>query len=57
MDLCDHEAIYQGAVARCVLRSELLLRCVWVFTAKNVSLLKSEEIWKPANMHFQFCML
>lgn len=48
MDLFDHEATYQRAVARRVLRSELLLRCVCAFTAKHLSLLESGEIWKPA---------
>ena len=47
MDLFDHEATYQRAVARRVLSSELLLRCVCAFTAKHLSLLHSGEIWKP----------
>ena len=48
MDLFDHEATYQRAVARRILRSELLLRCVCAFTAKHLSLLDAGEIWKPA---------
>ncbi len=48
MDLFDHEATYQRAVARRVLHSELLLRCVCAFTAKNLSLLQAGEIWEPA---------
>ena len=48
MDLFDREATYQRAVARRVLRSELLLRCVCAFTAKHLSLLDAGEIWKPA---------
>ena len=47
MDLFDHEATYQRAVARRVLSSELLLRCVCAFTAKHLSLLQSGGIWKP----------
>ena len=48
MDLFDHEATYQRAVVRRVLRSELLLRCVCAFTAKHLSLLESGGIWKEA---------
>ncbi len=48
MDLFDHEATYQRAVARRVLHSELLLRCVCAFTAQHLSLLKSGEIWQGA---------
>lgn len=47
MDLFDHEETYQRAVARRVLRSELLLSCVCAFTAKHLSLLQCGEIWKP----------
>lgn len=47
MDLFDHEATYQRTVSRRVLHSELLLRCVCAFTAKNLSLLQGGEIWKP----------
>lgn len=48
MDIFDHEAHYQRTVTRRVLISELLLQCVCAFTAKNLSLLESGEIWTAA---------
>jgi hypothetical protein len=48
MDLFDHRCTYQRVVTRRVLDSELLLRCVCAFSAKNLSLLASGTVWASA---------
>lgn len=47
MDLFDHSGTYQREIARRSLGSELLLTCVCAFTARQLGLLASGEIWVP----------
>lgn len=47
MDIFDHKAHYQRVVTSRLLVSELLLRCVCAFTAKNLSLMESGQSWVP----------
>ncbi|OCL10066.1 hypothetical protein AOQ84DRAFT_397047 [Glonium stellatum] len=45
MDVFDHNCTYQRVVCQRALVSELLLRCVCAFAAKQLCLLPSGEIW------------
>lgn len=53
MDIFDHGRSYQLEVPRHCLTSALLTRCVCAFTAKQLSLLPSGEIWSvPAARYY-----
>jgi hypothetical protein len=53
MDIFDHSRSYQLEVPRRCLTSTLLTRCVCAFTAKQLSLLPSGEIWSvPAARYY-----
>ncbi|KAK3945112.1 hypothetical protein QBC46DRAFT_360656 [Diplogelasinospora grovesii] len=53
MDVFDHSRSYQLEVPRRCLTSALLRRCVCAFTAKQLSLLPSGEIWSvPAVRYY-----
>ncbi|KAI1924737.1 hypothetical protein LOZ12_000273 [Ophidiomyces ophidiicola] len=47
MDLFDHGCTYQRHVCRRALTSDLLLKCICAFTARQLCLLASGEIWSP----------
>jgi Fungal specific transcription factor domain len=47
MDIFDHACTYEREVCRLSLTSELLLRCICAFTAKQLCLRPSGEIWTP----------
>jgi hypothetical protein len=53
MDIFDHSRSYQFEVPRRCLTSALLKKCVCAFTAKQLSLLPSGEIWSvPAVRYY-----
>jgi len=47
MDLFDHGRSYQREVCRRALSSNLLLKCICAFTAKQLSSMASGDAWKP----------
>ncbi|KAJ5263147.1 C6 zinc finger domain protein [Penicillium angulare] len=47
MDVFDFDKTYEREVSRRALHSDFLLRCICAFTARNLSLLVSGEVWSP----------
>ncbi|KAF9883404.1 hypothetical protein FE257_003487 [Aspergillus nanangensis] len=52
MDIFDHNCTYQREIARRALSSELLLPCICAFTARQLSLSPSGEIWTPVATNY-----
>ncbi|KAF2502523.1 hypothetical protein BU16DRAFT_532870 [Lophium mytilinum] len=47
MDIFDHDCTYERTISQRALDSELLLRCICAFQAKQLSLLPEGEVWAP----------
>ncbi|KAF2817308.1 uncharacterized protein BDZ99DRAFT_431317 [Mytilinidion resinicola] len=47
MDIFDHSCTYERTISQRALDSELLLRCICAFSAKQLSLLPNGEVWTP----------
>ncbi|KAA8645911.1 uncharacterized protein ATNIH1004_007332 [Aspergillus tanneri] len=52
MDIFDHNCTYQREIPRRALTSELLLSCICAFTARQLSLSASGEIWTPVATNY-----
>lgn len=52
MDVFDHGRSYQCEVPRRCLVSSLMTKCVCAFTAKQLSLLHSGEVWSTPATHY-----
>jgi hypothetical protein len=52
MDVFDFDKTYERQVTRRALHSQLLIHCICAFTAKNLSLLSSGEVWDPISSRY-----
>lgn len=52
MDIFDHSCTYQREIPKRALTSELLLFCICAFTARQLSLSASGEIWTPVATNY-----
>lgn len=52
MDVFDFDKTYERQVTRRALHSQLLIQCICAFTAKNLSLLSSGEVWDPISSRY-----
>lgn len=52
MDVFDFDKTYERQVTKRALHSQLLIHCICAFTAKNLSLLSSGEVWDPISSRY-----